>query len=121
MPRDGAFKLSGKGSDSLKVGIVLGSVWATRKDERLSPCKLLIVQPIDVYLNMAEGAPLVAADRIGAGVGERVLVVSGSTAGRAAGEEQPPVDATIVGIIDDQELRREALASLKKKECQNDV
>lgn len=88
----------------MKIGVVIGSVWATRKDERLSPCKLLIVQPIDLISNSRAGPPLVAADTIGAGVGERVLLVQGSTARNAVGRGDPPVDATVVGIVDDQEL-----------------
>ncbi|MEG2455676.1 MAG: EutN/CcmL family microcompartment protein [Oscillospiraceae bacterium] len=93
----------------MRIGMIVGSVWATRKDERLSPCKLLIVQPLDLRSGREDGAPLVAVDIIGAGAGERVLVVQGSAACHAAGKSNPPVDATVVGIVDDT-----ALAELKK-------
>jgi len=84
------------------TGKVLGSVWATRKDHRLNGLKFLIIQPIS--LSEDANAPqriIVAADTIGAGVGERVLVVTGSSARVAAGDADMPVDATVVGIIDD--------------------
>lgn len=90
----------------MKVGKVIGNIWATRKEEKLSGFKLLLVQPLDVLDNSAAGAPLVAADIIGAGVGERVIVVSGSSARNAAGDSSTPVDATVVGIVDDMEIDR---------------
>ena len=51
-----------------------------------------------------DGLPIVSADIIGAGVGETVLVVSGSSARSAVGDMGIPVDATVVGIVDDQEI-----------------
>ena len=57
----------------------------------------------------AERPPIVAADIIGAGVGETVLVVGGSSARSAAGDMSIPVDATVVGIVDDQEIDRSVL------------
>lgn len=81
------------------IGKVVGNVWATRKDEALNGLKLLIVQPID-YSSDKDLPSLVATDIIGAGIGETVLVVSGSSARIASGRKDIPVDATIVGIID---------------------
>lgn len=52
---------------------------------------------------------LVAADMIGAGVGETVIVVGGSSARNAAGDVSIPVDATVVGIVDDLEIDRSVL------------
>lgn len=52
---------------------------------------------------------LVAADTIGAGVGETVIVVGGSSARNAAGDVSIPVDATVVGIVDDLEIDRSVL------------
>jgi len=81
------------------VARIVGSVVATRKDERLLSSKLLLAQPVD-----PEGAPvgnyLVAVDTVDAGAGETVLIVSGSSARMAAGLKDCPVDAAIVGIID---------------------
>lgn len=88
----------------MKVAKVIGNIWATRKEEKLSGFKLLIVQPINIVSGEKDHAPIVAADIIGAGVGETVIVVSGSSARSAAGDMQTPVDATVVGIVDDQEI-----------------
>ena len=73
---------------------VTGSVISTRKNERLLGCKFMIVEPVP------SGEPFVAVDNIGAGVDERVLVVQGSCA-RIACSQDMPVDAAIVGIIDE--------------------
>ena len=78
---------------------IVGTVVATRKDPRLVSNKLLVVRPIDPR-GKAEGAYLVAVDTVDAGIGETVLVVSGSSARMASGMKDCPVDAAIVGIID---------------------
>jgi microcompartment protein CcmK/EutM len=78
---------------------VVGTVVATRKDERLVSSKLLIARPMDPS-GKAEGSYLVAVDTVDAGVGETVLIVSGSSARMAAGLKDCPVDAAIVGVID---------------------
>lgn len=82
---------------------IVGTVVATRKDERLVGAKLLLVQPIE-----PDGAPrggtLVAVDTVDAGAGETVLVVSGSSARMAGDLKETPVDAAIVGIVDDVEV-----------------
>src|SRR3954464_13812940 len=78
---------------------VVGTVVATRKDERLVSNKLLVARPVDPR-GKAEGAYLVAVDTVDAGVGETVLIVSGSSARMAAGMKDCPVDAAIVGIVD---------------------
>ena len=78
---------------------IVGTVVATRKDPRLVSNKLLIVRPVDPR-GKAEGNYLVAVDTVDAGVGETVLVVSGSSARLASGMKDCPVDAAIVGIVD---------------------
>jgi len=78
---------------------IVGTVVATRKDPRLVSNKLLVVRPIDPR-GKVDGNYLVAIDTVDAGVGETVLVVSGSSARMAAGLKDCPVDAAIVGIID---------------------
>jgi ethanolamine utilization protein EutN len=85
------------------LGKVVGTVVATRKDPRLVSNKLLVVRPIDPR-GKAEGNYLVAIDTVDAGVGETVLVVSGSSARMASGLKDCPVDAAIVGIIDEIEI-----------------
>ena len=59
----------------MQVAKVIGNIWATRKDDKLSGLKLLLVKPVDVLDETADKTPLVAADTIGAGVGETVIVV----------------------------------------------
>ena len=78
---------------------VVGTVVATRKDERLVSSKLLIARPVDPT-GKPEGNYLVAVDTVDAGVGETVLIVSGSSARMASGLKDTPVDAAIVGVID---------------------
>ena len=80
------------------VGKVVGSVVATRKNENLTGNKFLIVEP---YNNMAGDGRIVAIDNVGAGIGEEVLVATGSAARIGCGVANSPVDAAIVGIIDD--------------------
>lgn len=93
----------------MQVGKVIGTIWATRKEEKLAGLKLLIVLPIDLLTENRENSPIVAADIIGAGVGETVLIVSGSSARSAVGDSKIPVDATVVGIVDDQEIDKNVL------------
>ncbi|PKM66509.1 MAG: ethanolamine utilization protein EutN [Firmicutes bacterium HGW-Firmicutes-2] len=81
------------------VGNVIGNVWATRKDENLNGLKLLVIKPLD-YASDKDLPTFVAADSIGAGIGETVLVVNGSSARMALGRKDIPVDAIVVGIID---------------------
>ena len=76
------------------LGIVIGSVWCTRKAETLTGQTLLLVAP-----EGHQGPALVCADRAGAGPGDRVLVTRGSAARTAVGEDRP-VDAAVVGIVD---------------------
>ncbi len=77
---------------------VLGTVVATRKDERLEGRKLLVCRPVSPG-GTPEGSYLVAVDTVGAGYLETVLIVSGSSA-RMAGGKESPLDAAIVGIVD---------------------
>ena len=88
----------------MKTGKVIGNIWATRKEERLAGLKLLVIQPIDLLDDSPIEYPIVAADIIGAGVGEKVIYVGGSSARGAAGSLDIPVDATVVGIVDGQEI-----------------
>lgn len=83
---------------------VVGTVVATRKDERLLSSKLLVARPIDPT-GKPEGNYLVAVDTVDAGVGETVLIVSGSSARMASGLKDTPVDAAIVGIVDQIDVK----------------
>lgn len=83
----------------MELGKVVGSVWATKKDERLNGQKLLIVQSVDARGNERKNA-IVAADIVGAGIGDTVIVVRGGSARYAINSTQTPVDSAIVGIVD---------------------
>jgi ethanolamine utilization protein EutN len=85
------------------LGRVVGTVVATRKDERLVGTKLLVVRTIDPS-GKDEGAHMVAVDTVDAGPRDRVLVVTGSSARMAAGLKDSPVDAAIIGVVDSVEL-----------------
>ena len=84
---------------------IVGTVVATRKDERLVSSKLLVARPIDPA-GQPEGSYLVAVDTVDAGVGETVLIVSGSSARMASGLKDCPVDAAVVGIVDNVEMQK---------------
>ena len=76
---------------------IVGTVVATRKDDRLVSNKLMVARPVDPA-GKAEGSYLVAVDTVDAGV------VSGSSARMASGMKDCPVDAAIVGIVDQIEV-----------------
>ena len=77
---------------------------ATRKDPRLVSNKLLLARPMDPQSGKAEGDHLIAVDTVDAGVGETVIIVSGSSARMASGMKDCPVDAVVVGIVDHVDL-----------------
>jgi ethanolamine utilization protein EutN len=81
------------------IGTVVGSIIATRKNEKLVGQKLLIVRPIE---NMEAKDEFVAIDNVGAGIGETVLVARGSAARVGCDLADAPVDAAIVGIVDEK-------------------
>ncbi len=79
---------------------VVGTVVATRKDDRLEGRKLLLCRPVTPAGEM-EGAYVVSVDTVGAGFHETVLLVAGSSARMATGLQTSPVDSVIVGIVDE--------------------
>lgn len=81
------------------VGKIVGSIIATRKNENLIGSKFLIVEPIQSMKKNENH--LVAVDNVGAGIGDVVLVALGSAARVGCGMEKSPIDAAIVGIVDD--------------------
>ena len=94
----------------MKICRVIGHVWSTKKEERLEGLKLMVVQEED---GPSKKKTYVAADVVGAGIGEQVLVVSGSTA-RSVFGNKVPTDMTIVGIIDTIEMERAAKEKARK-------
>lgn len=81
------------------LGKVVGTVWATRKDEELVGTKLLIVRHLDLQYRLKETF-VVAVDTVQAGVGDVVLVCSGSSARQTAQTKNKPVDAVIMAVVD---------------------
>lgn len=81
------------------LGKVIGTVWATRKDDKLVGLKLLIVRHVELDYRL-RSSYVVAADTVGAGVGEIVLITTGSSARQSKLTEGKPVDAVISAIID---------------------
>ena len=83
----------------MQIAKVCGTVVSTHKSRTLTGVKLLLVQFVD-----AQGNPLplyeVAGDTVGAGMNEWVLVTRGSAARKESGQQERPVDAMVVGIID---------------------
>jgi ethanolamine utilization protein EutN len=92
---------------------VIGNVWSTKKKEAISALRLLFVQPLGKNLK-PDGNVLVAADEVGAGFGEMVIVTQGSPAMQAFNKtDLVPVDAVVVGIVDNLELDDEAFGKKK--------
>ena len=86
---------------------VQGHIVASQKDAAIAGCKLLVVEPVNIdYDNPAAGfeltgKALVAVDNIGAGEGQLVLLVQGSSARMVDGCSKMPVDAVVVGLVDE--------------------
>ena len=92
----------------MKLAAVIGTVVSTRKEETIDGLSLMLLQPTGASGDAA-GAPLVAADAVGAGVGELVLFASGSSARQTIVTNNRPVDATIMAIVDTFEVGGEVL------------
>lgn len=91
----------------MQIGRVVGTVVATQKNRKLEGAKLLLVQPMTLE-GAPRGAAVLAIDSVGAGIGERVLlVIEGKAAGDALGKKGAAVDAAIIGIVDEVDYRDE--------------
>lgn len=88
---------------------VLGNVVSTNKTEKLVGLKLMVMSQYNFTNHTVEGPTFVAVDTVGAGEGEVVLVVNGSSARQTAQTDQKPVDAAIVAIIDSIEVENQVL------------
>lgn len=87
----------------MQIGTVIGNVWATKKEDELQGLKFLIVQP-ELPNGAAIDSAYVAVDRIGAGVGDKVMVTRGSSSTNFTKEHSLPIDALIIGIIDSVDI-----------------
>lgn len=86
------------------VGTVIENIWATRKEENLTGLTLLVVQPESFGKDNLVQPHLVAVDRIGAGIGDKVIVTQGTPASYIDGDKKIPIDALVIGIIDSYTL-----------------
>lgn len=77
---------------------LVDNVWATRKSDKLNGFKLMLAVVIG---GSRDGERLVVVDVIGAGIGDRVIVTTGSAARRMLEDDTVPVDAAVIGIIDE--------------------
>jgi microcompartment protein CcmK/EutM len=102
------------------LGRVVGCVWCTAKDPRLEGQRMLVVQPVTPDLENT-GKRIICTDATGAGAGETVYWVRGKEASIALAPAEPPVDATIVGIVDTIHLKEPAhpvpASKRKANEC----
>src|ERR1039457_6312523 len=87
------------------LGRVVGSVWATVKNPAMTGCRMLVVQPLTPELQNT-GKRLICTDSTGAGAGELVYWVRGKEASFPFHPDEPPVDTTIVGIVDEVYVKR---------------
>lgn len=85
------------------IARVVGSAVSTIKDDKLVGLKLLVVREA-TDTNELVGRPFVAVDAVGAGVGELVLIAQGSSARQTTQTKDKPVDAVIMGILDELEV-----------------
>lgn len=83
----------------MRLGRVMGRVWASAKTDQLESITLLLIQPLDVK-GADAGNPLVAADAIGAGAGETIYWCRGREASFAMLPAEVGADAAVVGIVD---------------------
>ena len=91
------------------LGKVIGTVWSTKKDEKLVGAKFLIVRELDLKLKEKERF-VVAVDSVGAGEGEIVLVATGSSSRQTNFTKDKPVDAVIMAIVDKLDVAIKQLA-----------
>ena len=87
------------------VGTVIENIWATRKEDGLTGLTFLVVQPGVLGKADSLQPPLVAVDRIGAGVGDKVIVVQGTPATYTDINRKIPIDALIIGIVDSSSMK----------------
>jgi len=86
------------------LGRVVGRVWSTVKDARITGLRLLVIQPLTPEMKNT-GKPLICGDCTGAGAGELIYWVRGKEASFPFSEE-PPFDTTVVGIVDEVHVKR---------------
>ncbi len=95
------------------IAKVIGNVWSTKKKDQISALRLLLIQPLGRNLK-PDGNVLIAADEVGAGFGELVIVTQGAPAMQAFNKDRLiPVDAAVVGIVDNLEVAEDDVGKSK--------
>ena len=90
----------------MMIARVIGTVVSTRKEPTMDGLRLLVCQPVNAE-GEKSGSPVVAADAVGAGVGETVLYATGSSARQTVATQNRPVDAVVMAIVDNWEVAGE--------------
>ena len=98
------------------LGRVIGTVWATRKDEQTVGMKFLLVREVALDLTPTSGF-VVAVDSVGAGAGEIVLVAQGSSGRQTELTRDKPVDAVIMAIVDRLDVDEDEVEEVKRREA----
>lgn len=81
------------------TAVLTNHIWSTRKADALSGLKLMQAEIIGA--GTETGKKIIVVDIISAGIGDRVIITTGSSARKMLGDDDVPVDAVVVGIIDD--------------------
>ena len=99
----------------MQIAKVIGSVVSTSKSEKLHGLKLLLVRPIDLDRFEEKGGAIVSIDTVGAGEGEIVMIVSGSSSRQTELTAEKPVDCAIIAIIDSIDVGEKRIFSKSEK------
>jgi ethanolamine utilization protein EutN/carbon dioxide concentrating mechanism protein CcmL len=102
----------------MQIAKVVGTVVSTNKSDRLQGLKLLLVRTIDLDTFEEKGAPLVSIDVVGAGEGELVMIVGGSSSRQTALTDGKPADSSIVAIIDYIDMGQKRIFDKHRQEDQ---
>lgn len=81
------------------IGKLVGRIWSTRKEDSINGMKLMVAELIG---DKREGERIVVVDKLSAGVGDRVIIATGSAARRVFEDDMLPIDAAVIGIIDEE-------------------
>jgi ethanolamine utilization protein EutN len=95
------------------LGKVVGTVWSTKKTPDLEGVRFLIVHPFDLDKEPTKNI-VVVADRLGAGVGETVMVAYGKAARTAIGNQEMAIEAAVVGIVDRMDIQDSVSEELRE-------
>ncbi|MGX7012897.1 EutN/CcmL family microcompartment protein [Vagococcus silagei] len=80
------------------IAELVDNIWATRKSEKMNGLKLMLAE---IHGGSRDGERLIVCDVIGAGIGDRVIITTGSAARRMLDDDDIPIDAAVIGIVDE--------------------